>query len=118
MSTAAGPATVRAAAPSFMQVRANEVTGGRTNSVSFAQANSAGNLIVVSVVWSNTGAVTVTDSRGNSYASAPPRRNWGSSWSEQTFYARNVAGGSNRITASFSTQLKDCAILTYTEKSG
>src|SRR6185436_19991620 len=100
------PASVRAATPSFVQVRANEITNGRTNSVTFAQANTAGNLIVVSVLWSNTGSVSLADTRGSSYVSAAPRRTWGSSWSEQTFYARNVAGGTNRVTATFATSIK------------
>jgi hypothetical protein len=58
-----------AATPTFVQARANEVTSGSTNSLAFNTANTAGNLIVVYVLWNNTGAVSLSDSRGNSYAS-------------------------------------------------
>ena len=83
LSAAADPRPASAAAPSFVQMQAREIRVGKTNSVSFTNANTAGNLIVVSVFWSNTGAVTLTDSRGNTYASAAVRRSWGSNWSEQ-----------------------------------
>jgi glucose/arabinose dehydrogenase len=118
VSSAASPASVHAAAPSFVQVQTNEVSGGKTDSVTFAQANTAGNLIVVSVLWSNTGSVTLADSRRNSYVSAAPRRSWGSGSSEQTFYARNVAGGSNKVTASFATSLKGWGIVYAHEYAG
>ena len=117
-SSAASPASVRAAAPSFVQVRANEVSSGKTDSVTFAQANTAGNLIVVSVFWGNTGSVTLADTRGNSYVSTAPRRSWGSSWSEQTFFAGNVAGGTNTVTASFASSITGWAIVYAHEYAG
>jgi hypothetical protein len=46
---------VAAATPTFVQSRANEVTSGSTNSLAFSSANTAGNLIVVYVLWSNPG---------------------------------------------------------------
>src|SRR4051794_35872460 len=92
MTTAVSPAPIRAATPTFVQARATEITGGKTNNVTFTQANAVGNLLVVSVLWSNAGLVSLKDSRGNGYVSVAPRRAWGSAWSEQTFYARNVAG--------------------------
>ena len=58
------------------------------------------------MLWSNATSVSLADTRGNSYASAAPRRPWGSSWSEQTFYARNVTGGTNKVTATFATTIK------------
>src|SRR5687767_4507678 len=66
------PATeARAAAtPLFVQTASNEVGSGTTNAVAFESANGAGNLVVAYVVWNNTGAVSVSDSRGNGYASA------------------------------------------------
>jgi hypothetical protein len=76
---------VEAAVPAFVQARANEVNSGRTNSLAFSDANRAGDLVVVTVVWSNSGAVTVADSRGNGYVSAGPRTAWNSSLSSQTF---------------------------------
>ena len=66
-----------AATPTFVQVRAKEVKSGTTNRLAFNSANTAGNLIVVYAIWSNTGSVIVSDSWGNSYASA-------------VYYAKNI----------------------------
>src|SRR5262245_4108997 len=85
----------QAAVPAFVQARANEVNSGRTNSLAFTNANRAGDLVVVTVLWNNRGAVTVADTRGNTYASAAPSAAWNNSWSQQTFYAKNVAAGAN-----------------------
>ncbi len=117
-SAASNPRPASAAVPSFVQAQAREISSGKTNSVTFASANTAGNLIVASVLWSNAGAVTLADSRGNAYASAAARRSWGSNWSEQTFYARNVAGGANRVTASFATSIKGWGIIYIHEYAG
>ena len=56
------------ATPTFKQVRAKRVTNGAVNSLAFSSANTAGNLIVVYVSWSNTGSVALSDSRGNTYS--------------------------------------------------
>ena len=61
--------------------RAKEVNSGRTNRLAFTGGNTAGNLIVVSVLWDNPGGVTLTDTRGNAYVAAAPRTAWGSNWS-------------------------------------
>ena len=90
-SAVANPKPARAAGPSFVQTQAREIASGKTDGVTFASANAAGNLIVASVFWNNTGAVTLADSRGNAYTSVAARRTWGSNWSEQTFFAKNVA---------------------------
>ncbi len=64
------------------------------------------------VLWSNTGTVTVTDSRGNAYASAGAVARWnGGSSSAQVFYARNIASGSNSVTATFGQALTSFGIL-------
>src|SRR5262245_43391074 len=63
--TAADPARVSAAVPSFVQSNANRVTGGTTDAVAFPSANTAGNLIVVTVMWTNNGTVSLADTRGN-----------------------------------------------------
>jgi hypothetical protein len=111
-------ASAASAAPAFVQTRSNEVTTGRTNSVTFASGNGAGNAIVVSVVWSNTGAVSLSDTRGNTYASVGARRTWNSSWSEQTFVARNVQAGANTITATFATAVTAFGTVYIHEYSG
>ena len=53
----------------------------------FNSANTAGNLIAVYVIWNNSGAVALSDSRSNTYAAATARIAWGSGWSAQVFYA-------------------------------
>ncbi len=113
---AATPA--QAAVPAFVQARAKEVNSGRTNSLAFTNANQSGDLIVVTVVWNNTGAVTLADTRGNSYVSAGARTTWNSSWSEQTFYAKNVAVGANTVTATFATAITQWGIIYLSEYSG
>lgn len=45
----------------------------------------------------------MTDSRGNAYASVAPARAWGSggTWRSQLFYAKDIASGTNTVTATF-----------------
>src|SRR3954467_9863286 len=95
----------QAATPSFVQGTANEITSGTTNSVPFSQGNTAGNLIAVFVLWNNGGTVSMSDSRGNAYAAGTARTAWGSGWSAQTFYAKNIAGGADTVTATFATSI-------------
>jgi hypothetical protein len=71
-----------------------------TNSVSFANPNTAGNLIVVSVGWVNGGTATVSDSNHNSYVSAVGPTSNG--YTSQIWYAANIAGGTNTVTVNFS----------------
>jgi glucose/arabinose dehydrogenase/chitodextrinase len=107
-----------AAAPAFVQSRANEVTSGTTNTIAFANPPTAGNLIVVSVLWNNRGTVAVADNRANGYVSATPRTDWGSTWSSQVFYATNVAGGPTSVTATFGTAINGWGIVYIHEYSG
>ena len=118
-TTGLGETRVAQAAPSFVQARAREITSGTTNSLAFSSANTSGNLIVAYVVWSDAPTVTLTDSRGNTYASAQPATRWnGSQWSAQVFYAKNVAGGANTVTAQFSSNINSFGILYIHEYSG
>ena len=91
---------------------------GTTNSLAFSQANTAGNLIVVSLLWDNVGAVTVSDSRGNTYVAGATRRPWGTSWSAKTLYAKNIAGGANTVTVTFATPITSFGTLYINEYSG
>ena len=97
--------TTATAPPAFVQTQAAESNSGTATSVPFTNNNTAGNLIVAYVIWNNTGAVSLSDTRGNTYASAGARSSWGSSWSSQVFYAKNVAGGANTVNATFATAL-------------
>ena len=95
------------ATPTFRQANAREITSGTVNSVPFANANAAGNLIVVYAVWGNTGSVTLSDTAGNTYVPAQAATTWGSTnaWRAQVFYAKNVAGGANTVTGTFSSSV-------------
>ena len=107
-----------AATPTFLQTRAQEVTSGTTNSLTFSSANSEGNLIVAYVIWSNTNTVTLSDSKGNGYVSAAGRTTWGSNWSSQVFYAKAIAGGTNTVTTTFASAISSFAVLYIHEYSG
>ena len=69
------------AASAFVQDRDTEVTSGTTASLAFSKANTAGDLIVVYVVWDNSGSATVSDTRGDAYTAATARQTWGKGWS-------------------------------------
>jgi glucose/arabinose dehydrogenase len=107
-----------AATPTFVQTKAKQVTSGTTNALAFTNANTAGNLIVVYVIWSNTDPVSLSDSRANSYTSAVGRTTWGTNWSSQVFYARNIAAGSNTVRATFATAISSFAVIYIHEYSG
>ncbi len=98
-------AAAAAVTPSFKQGNAAEVNSGTANSVAFPGANAAGDLIVVYVVWGNGGAVTISDTRGNAYASTEAAKAWGNGWSAQVFYAKNVTAGTNTVNAVFARSL-------------
>ncbi len=112
--------SVDAATQSFTQGRQKRITSGMVNSLAFTNPNAAGNLIVVYVAWNNTGSVALSDSRGNTYTSVAPATAWGStnSWRSQVFYARNVAGGANTVTATFGTAITSFGKLYIHEYSG
>ena len=114
------PLIARAAeTPTFVQTAGREIRSGPTNSVAFNAPNTAGNLIVVYVVWGNTGAVTVADSAGNSYASAGAPVAWFSNqWRAQVFYAKNVAAGPNTVTATYATSINNYGLVYIHEYSG
>ena len=116
----ASPASAAAASPTFKQVRAKEITSGTLNSLDFKSANTAGNLIVVYLAWTNTDSVSVTDTRGNVYTSVGSRAPWGvnSNRSSQVFYAKNIAGGSNTVRATFATAISSWADMYIHEYSG
>jgi hypothetical protein len=106
-----------AAKPAFVQKRSFSVTSGTSVSVRLRKANTAGNLIVAFVVWDNSGAVSLTDSAGNTYASAVgPTQSGGAS--AQVFYAGNIANGSDTVTAQFASAISARGALYVQEYSG
>jgi glucose/arabinose dehydrogenase/chitodextrinase len=111
-------AVVHAAPPAFVQARAREITSGTSNALAFTNPNTAGNLIVVYVVWSNNSTVTLTDTLGNAYTPAQAVTKWAGNWSSQVFYAKNIAGGANTVTARFSSNINSFGIVYLHEYSG
>ncbi|MET0165172.1 MAG: PQQ-dependent sugar dehydrogenase [Vicinamibacterales bacterium] len=113
-----GHTTPAAAAGAHVQARSREIVSGTTNSLTFANANQAGDLIAVFVIWNNTGSVAISDSRGNTFTAATPRTTWGQNWSAQTFYASGIASGTNTVTATFATPISGWGTLYLHEYSG
>ena len=109
-----------AATGTFVQAQQNRITSGTVNNRAFANPNTAGNLIVAYVAWSNTGTVSLSDTRGNAYTPVAPATSWGSTnqWRSQVFYARNIAGGANTVTATFGTSITSFGKLFIHEYSG
>jgi glucose/arabinose dehydrogenase/PKD repeat protein/fibronectin type 3 domain-containing protein len=109
-----------AANPAFVQGRSKQVTNGTGNSLAFSNANAAGNLIVAYVVWDNSSPVTLRDSRGNTYATVAPAKAWGvnGTWRSQVFYAKDIAGGPNTVTATFQAAVLSFGRLYIHEYSG
>ena len=112
--------SVDAATQTFIQGGQKRITSGTVNSLAFTNPNAAGNLIVVYVAWNNTGSVALSDSRGNTYTSVAPATAWGStnSWRSQLFYAKNISGGTNTVTATFGTAITSFGRLLIHEYSG
>jgi RHS repeat-associated protein len=87
---------------SFVQVKSAAATSGSSIAVAYTNAQAAGNLNVVAVMWGDTTSTvsSVTDSRGNTYALAVgPTRVTG--LSSSIYYAKNIAAGSNTVTVTF-----------------
>ena len=99
------PSPAQAAAATFKQLDADEIQSGKFNSLTFNEANTAGNLIVVYLAWTNTDSVQIVDSNQNQYQSVDLPTRWGPrlSRSSQVFYAANIAGGANTVRATFAT---------------
>jgi chitodextrinase len=105
--------------PSFVQKAELRITMGSRVSVNFSSSNTAGNLIIAYLVWDNSGSASISDSRGNTYSSAiGPTKYSGDRANAQIFYASNIAGGTNTVTATFSTTITACGILYIHEYSG
>jgi glucose/arabinose dehydrogenase len=113
------PQSALGATPTHVQSRANEIGSGTVNSLAFSNANAAGNLIVVYAIWDNTGAASISDTKGNAYSSVAPATRWNNNtWSSQVFYAKNVAGGANTVRATFNTSIRSFGIIYIHEYSG
>ena len=88
----------------LVQSRAIEGTGVASVAQTFAAANTAGNLIIAFVRMSSTSqTVSVTDTAGNTYVDAVSQVQSTDGHQTHIFYARNITGGNNTVTARFSS---------------
>jgi len=73
-----------------------------TSTLSFASSNTAGNFIAVVIRGglSNSQVFTITDSNGNTYKQAAQIGSSGSAVTSAIYYAENIKGGANIVTAS------------------
>ncbi len=86
-----------------MQSDATEGSGVTSISSAFPWNNTAGNLIVAFVRMSTTfQSVSVSDSAGNTYTNAVTQAQDNDGHQIHIFYAKNIAGGLNTVTAKFS----------------
>ena len=87
----------------MVQSAAVEGSGVPSVAAAFPSANTRGNLIVAFVRMSTTSqTVSVSDSAGNVYTDAVSQAQTSDGHQIHIFYAANVTGGTNRVTASFS----------------
>ena len=88
----------------FVQVASATPQSSQTSvKVSYSQPQTAGDLNLVAVGWNDTSATvqSVTDSVGNSYTlAAGPLK--GTALTQSIYYAKNILGGSNTVTVTFS----------------
>ena len=99
-------------AGAFVQGQAAGITlvqhGGKdagtttTSTLAFAGPNTAGNFIAVVIRGglSNSQVFTITDSNGNTYKQAAQIGSSGSAVTNAIYYAENIKGGANTVTAS------------------
>ena len=121
-SGSASATTSSAATINFVQVRAASPGSSQTTvTVTYAAAQTAGNLNVVVVGWGDTlrSVVSVTDSRNNTYVPAVGRTtNAAGGLSQTIYYAKNITAapaGGNSVTVTFNgaAAFPDIRILEY-----
>jgi Domain of unknown function (DUF4091)/Putative Ig domain len=84
----------------------NAVEGSAVGSISaaFPASNTAGNLIIAFVRMStSTQTVSITDTAGNTYSDAIAQAQDADGHQVHVFYAKNIGGGANSVTATFSS---------------
>jgi hypothetical protein len=88
----------------FVQDAITESNGSSEVEVSYSTPQTAGDLNIVVVGWADATSTvqSVTDTRGNTYVlAAGPTA--GAGLTQAIYYAKNIAGGSNVVTAKFDT---------------
>src|SRR4051812_39312570 len=87
----------------LVQATSVQGTGVASLGRAFPNSNTAGNLIIAFVRASTaTQTVVITDTAGNSYTDAVSQVQSADGHQVHIYYAKNIAGGSNTVTATFS----------------
>lgn len=103
--------------PAIVQKTSNASTGSVASLVkAFASNNVAGNSIIVVCGCGNGTAMTVADSKGNTYIQAVNAPN-STTFEAAIFYAVNIAGGANTVTVTNAGSTASMAMQIY-EVSG
>jgi hypothetical protein len=101
---------------SFVQVSSGVQSSNSLVSVTYGNAQTAGDLNIVVVGWGdNTSTISsVTDSLGNSYSRGVGPTST-SGLQQSIYYAKNIAGGNNTVTVTFNqaAAYPDVRILEY-----
>jgi hypothetical protein len=100
-------------------VQQNAVQGSAVGSLSvaFPVSNTAGNLILAFVRMSTTSqTVTLSDSAGNTYVQAVAQLQTSDGSQIHLFYAKNILGAPNTVTATFSSTNNHPWLAIYEEK--
>jgi uncharacterized repeat protein (TIGR01451 family) len=86
---------------SLVQHRSLDAGSAASSSLAFSSTNGAGNWIGVAIRSAPSGqALTVTDTRGNTYRKAIQLNETVDNIAIAIYYAENIAGGSNTVTVS------------------
>jgi chitodextrinase len=112
------PAQSVNSAPLFVQQGVSRVVSGTTGQVALGRNAAAGDLLVAFVIWDNAQSVALSDTRGNVYTAVAPATSWGGSYRIQMFYAPNVSGGADTVSASYAGAITRFGILYVSEYSG
>ena len=102
--TAVANAAATSSSIALRQTNAREGSGVSSVSSNFPASNIAGNLIIAFVRMSTTTqTVRVTDTAGNLYTDAVSQVQNADGHQIHIFYAKNIRGGANTVTATFSS---------------
>jgi chitodextrinase len=104
--------------PRFVQVSHNQIIRGTSTSITLSAPIQTGNTIVAYVIWSNTGKVTCSDTRGNTFVAAASPVTWGANYRAQIFYATNIKGGTDKVTVKFQNAVGAFGVLYIHEYAG
>ncbi len=105
-------------APTFVQSRSKSVTGGTSNALAFSSPIGAGHAVVVYVQSDTPIPATVTDSQGNVYQRALSTPWANNAWGAQVFYAANVVGGADTVTATFAAPVTSFGLIYIQDYDG